>query len=215
MTTRPATAIIPIKRFENGKSRLGERLSADDRAQLSRRMFEHVLLTSLGCDALHGALVVTDAPELAKEARARGADVLDDRDAIGSKPVTTPRLAALVDAGLAHLRAQSVSVALVLMADLPRILAADLVAMLTALNGHDLALAPDLRGTCTNALALRLTPATREFRTAFGHPGSLQLHASAARALGLEVCVQEQPRLALDVDVPADLDLMAGLHHDD
>lgn len=209
MNALVAKAVIPIKRFERGKTRLGERLSDADRSQLSQAMFERVLAATLACPELHGALVLTDAPDIARAVRGRRADVLEDPDA-GS-----PRLGALIDAAFAYLRAQGVGVALVLMADLPRVEASDLTAMLAALDGADLALAPDLRGVCTNALALRLGPAGERFKTAFGGPQSLELHMRFARELGLRARIVENPRLALDLDTPADLDLLAGLHQDD
>lgn len=209
-----AKAVIPIKRFERGKTRLRERLSDLDRARLSQSMFERVLNASLACPQLDGALVLTDAVDIARDVRARGADVLVDPALAADAQLTAARLGALIDAAFSHLRAQGVGVALVLMGDLPRVEPSDLTALLAALDGADLALAPDLRGECTNALALRFGPAADRFRTAFGGPGSLELHANAARALGLRVRVETNPRLGLDLDTPADLDLLAGLHQD-
>jgi 2-phospho-L-lactate guanylyltransferase len=210
-----AKVVIPIKRFERGKTRLRERLSDAERAQLSQSMFERVLNASLGCAELAGALVLTDAPAIARDVRQRGADVLED-PALGADTQLTaaPRLGLLIDAGFAHLRTQGVGVAVVLMGDLPWVEPADLTALLAALDDADLALAPDLRGECTNALALRFGPATNRFRTAFGAPGSLELHTKAARELGLRLRVENNPRLGLDLDTPADLDLLQGLHQD-
>jgi 2-phospho-L-lactate/phosphoenolpyruvate guanylyltransferase len=219
MSAMGAQAVIPIKRFERGKTRLRERLSDVARAELSQSMFERVLHASLACAELDGALVLTDAPEIARDVRARGADVLEDPETLlledtPSPSLTAARLGTLIDLAFSHLRARGVGVALVLMADLPRVEPSDLTALLAALDGADLALAPDLRGECTNALALRFGPAANRFRTAFGGPGSLELHAKSARELGLRVRIEENPRLGLDLDVPADLDLLAGLHQD-
>jgi 2-phospho-L-lactate guanylyltransferase len=217
MSSIAARAVIPIKRFERGKTRLRERLSNAASAQLSQSMFERVLHASLTCAELDGALVLTDAPEIARDVRARGADVLEDSDLVlpeETPSLTAPRLATLVDGAFAHLRAQGVRVALVLMADLPRVEPGDLTALLAALDEADIVLAPDLRGECTNALALRFGPTANRFRTAFGGPGSLELHARSARELGLRLRVETNPRLGLDLDTPADLDLLAGLHQD-
>jgi 2-phospho-L-lactate guanylyltransferase len=176
MTVVRAKAVIPIKRFERGKTRLGERLSDAARAELSRSMFERVLEASLACPQLSGAVVLTDADDIARDVERRGAEVLVDPDG-------APKLGALIDAAFAHLRAQGVGVALVLMGDLPRVEARDLSALLAALETADLALAPDLSGVCTNAMALRFGPAADQFKTAFGGPGSLELHARFARGL--------------------------------
>lgn len=213
MTEEPPTAVhalIPIKRFDRGKTRLRERLDEATRLALARRMFERVLDACLGCSRLAGVLVLTDADDIATFARAKGASVLADAIEAGAEP---GRLAGIVDAGIARLHAQGAAGALVLMADLPELEVRDLEAMLDALAGHDLVLAPDRRGRCTNALALRLLPHTA-FGTAFGRPDSLEAHQARARALGLRVAVHSNPRLALDVDIPADLDLLGGLHQD-
>jgi len=209
-----AKAVIPIKRFERGKTRLSERLSDPERAQLSRSMFERVLNASLACPKLDGTLVLTDATAIARDVRTRGADVLEDPALAADTQLTAARLGVLIDTAFAHLRAQGVGVVLVLMGDLPRVEPGDLTALLAALDDADLALAPDLRGECTNALALRFGPAANHFRTAFGGPGSLELHTKTARELGLRVRVEKNPRLGLDLDTPADLDLLAGLHQD-
>ena len=211
---RPAAvhALIPIKRFDRGKTRLRERLDETARRALAHRMFERVLDVSLGCPRLAGTLVVTDAEDIATLARARGASVLADPADLATAPERA-RLAQVVDAGLAQLRAQGASGALVLMADLPALEVRDLDALLDALDRADVVLAPDRRGRCTNALALRLPPASA-LRTAFGRPDSLAEHEAQARALGLRVMLEANPRLALDVDIPADLDLMDGLHQD-
>jgi 2-phospho-L-lactate guanylyltransferase len=209
-----AKAVIPIKRFERGKTRLRERLSDADRARLSQSMFERVLSASLACAELGGALVLTDATAIARDVQLRGADVLEDPALETDTLLTATRLGLLIDAAFAHLRAQGVGVALVLMGDLPRVEPADLTGLLAALGDADVVLAPDLRGECTNALAVRFGPAANQLRTAFGGPGSLELHTKAARDLGLRVRVEKNPRLGLDLDTPADLDLLAGLHQD-
>jgi 2-phospho-L-lactate guanylyltransferase len=217
MSSIRAQAVIPIKRFERGKTRLRERLSNAARAQLSQSMFERVLDASLTCAELDGALVLTDAPEIARAVRERGANALEDRDLLlleANPSLPVARLGRLIDAAFAHLRGQGVRRALVLMADLPRVEPGDLIALLAALDDADIALAPDRRGECTNALALRFGPAANRFRTAFGGPGSLEQHAKSARDLGLRVRIENNPRLGLDLDTPADLDLLAGLHQD-
>jgi 2-phospho-L-lactate guanylyltransferase len=201
-----ARALIPIKSFERGKTRLRARLDERARRDLARQMFESVLHACFGCARLDGVLVLTDDEGIAEHGRAAGAAVL--RDLPGAVA-----LAQVVDAGLAELRADGASEALVLMADLPLLHAGDVNEIMAVLDSSDLVLAPDRSGRCTNALALRLAAAA-ELRTAFGAPDSLALHAARSRALGLRVAFLDNPRLALDVDVPADLDLMRGLHQD-
>jgi len=198
-------ALIPIKGFERGKSRLTPRLGASERSALARSMFDHVLGLCLSSPRLAGTLVATDSPEIARLASARGALALADPPA-AAEP-RGARLALVIDAGLAALRERSAAAALVLMADLPRIGAADVAELLQTLEGCDVVLASDSRGRCTNALGLRLGEATR-FPTAFGDADSLVVHEQRARALGLCVRRCSNPRLAQDLDLPADLDVL-------
>ncbi len=206
MTLGPAVALIPIKGFDHGKTRLRERLSTVQRAALAQGMFEHVLATSLACSRLSGVLVVSEAERIAQLAAERGAQALRDPPTV----LDRPRLAHVVDSGLAHLRAQGAGVALVLMADLPLLRASDIEQLLEALEQCDLVLAPDARGLCTNALALRLGGPER-FATAFGSERSLALHEERARALALAACQVPNPRLSLDIDLPTDLDALERL----
>jgi len=211
LTFAPVFAVIPIKRFDHGKTRLGELLGAAERGELAQRMFEHVLTASLECAALSGVLVVSDSPEIAQLARERGATALSDPPARADDE--RARLAQVVDAALAHLRSQRAGAALVLMADLPLLRSSDLDQLLAALEHHDVVLAADARGQCTNALALRLTAAV-QLQNAFGSAQSLALHEARARALGLSLWREPNPRLALDIDLPADLDALARSRED-
>jgi len=163
-----------------------------ERAHFARRILEHVLDT-LAATGLAGVLVATDGDDVAALAAARGAHVLRDQ---GGK-----RLASVVDRALAEVLARGAEVALVLMADLPRIEPGDVDAMLAAVDGHDVALVKDHGGRHTNALAMAPPGA---MATCFGHEDSFAAHLGAARAKHLSVVVVENERLAFDVDVPAD-----------
>jgi 2-phospho-L-lactate guanylyltransferase len=184
-------ALIPAKDFARGKSRLAPVLPADARAAFARRLFDHVVATARG--VVDGVLVATDSDEVAAAARAHGAAVQVDE---GTGP-----LARVVDAGLAALAARGATAALVLMADLPRIAAADVRAVLAALDGHDVAIVADLRGRHTNALALRPPDA---LATCFGRADSFADHCAAARTRGLRVAVLENENISFDVDGPDD-----------
>lgn len=212
MTRQAAVALIPIKGFEHGKTRLRERLNAGERSQLARRMFERVLGETLACPRVSQVFVLSDADAVAALAAERGAPVLRDPEAAQSDE--RPRLAQVVEGALAHVRRERAAVALVLMADLPLVRASDLEQLLDALEHAELVLAPDARGSCTNALALRLS-ATERFEVAFGSERSLALHQERASALGLSVRLLPNPRLSLDIDLPADLDALASSREDE
>lgn len=192
--------MVPVKGFERGKSRLGELLDGEARAELARAMFDHVVgevLVGLARRGeIAGALVVTDGDDVAARAMERGAEVLRAR------PVGPGRkLGAVVDEALAAVERRGGSAALVIMGDLPALAADDVRALLRALPGCDVVLAPDAAGTGTNALGMRL-PAPME--TCFCGGESLRDHEERARERGLLVVRCDRPGLSLDVDQPSD-----------
>jgi 2-phospho-L-lactate guanylyltransferase (CobY/MobA/RfbA family) len=87
------------------------------------------------------------------------------------------------------------------MADLPEITVADVRQVRDALDGHDVVLVRAQDRHHTNALALR--PPDR-LATAFGRADSFAAHLAAARAASSRVRVLDNPRIAFDVDGPAD-----------
>ena len=193
-------ALVPVKRFDQGKSRLGELLDDTARAALARTMFDRVVgevLSGLVASGeLAGTLVVTDGQDVAARARARGAEA-------SLSPGVGPgrKLGTIVDEALALLSTRGAGAALVIMGDLPALEADDVRALAALLAGHDLVLAPDAAGTGTNALALRL-PAPMPTRFRGGE--SLADHVADARAGHLRVAMCDRPGLRFDVDQPED-----------
>jgi 2-phospho-L-lactate guanylyltransferase len=94
--------------------------------------------------------------------------------------------------------------ALVLAADIPQVLPRDIVRLLRAAAEHDLVVVPDRHGRDVNALAFKLD---RPPAFAFG-PDSCQQHLDNAERAGLSARVLELASFALDVDSPADVDLV-------
>ena len=189
---RPVWAIVPAKSLAYGKSRLRPVLGDDERALFAQRLLEHVLDVLATC-ALDGVLVATGGDDVASLASSRGAHVLRDTGA-GS-------LADVVDRALGEVASRGAAAAVVLMADLPRVEARDVGALLAALDEYDVVLVRDHLGRHTNALAV--TP-PRAMATCFGREDSFAAHCAAARAAGLRAVVVESDRIAFDVDVPAD-----------
>lgn len=187
-----AWALLPVRSFATGKSRLGSLGAA--RADLARALFDHVAAAVASLPVL----VATDGDDVAAAAAARGFDVIAD-----ARGCTAPTLAAIVDRGLAALAAHGASAAVVLMSDLPLVRAADVARLVSALDGADVVAAPDRDQLGTNALALRLPAA---LATCFGNADSYRRHLAAARAAGLRLATLDRDGLAFDLDVPADLD---------
>lgn len=187
-------ALVPAKRFEAAKSRLGGVLDGAGRAAFARRMFEHVVSTLDASDAFARLAVVTDSEEVARLAKDLGALALSD-------PASALTLADRVDASLAELERRGATAALIVMGDLPTLTIDDVSRLVRGLDAADMVVAPDGRGRHTNALGLRV-PAP--FRTHFGDAESLARHRETATIAGLTMSVVETPGLAFDVDTESD-----------
>lgn len=186
-------ALVPVRTFRTGKSRLAASACEHQRSALCRAMFETTRRALRGHPAIRGILVATDGADVAATARASGDEVLMD---------TSSALAAIVDRGLARLRGWGADAALVVMSDLPLLTPTDIDALCRGLADADLVLAPDRQGQGTNALALR-APGT--VATCFGHDDSFARHLALGADRGLRVTVAQTLGLAFDVDTPLDL----------
>jgi 2-phospho-L-lactate guanylyltransferase len=196
-------ALVPVKRFDQGKSRLGDVLDPAARAEVARAMFDRVMevLGALVRGAeLSGVLVVTDGAEVAERASTHGAERMLSA---GTGPGRS--LGAIVDEGLVELVARGADAAIVIMGDLPLLGGPDVQALLALLDDSDVALAPDEPRSGTNALAMRL-PAPMPTRFCGGE--SLAAHLAEARERGLRAALCERPGFLFDVDRPEDVTLL-------
>lgn len=194
--------IVPVKSFARAKSRLGSVLRDDERAQLTRALFLHVLSVARESGVLDRIVVATDGDEVSTLALAHGADVLRDPQRVGSVP-----LGEVIDAAIDHVAADADAV-LVLMSDLPLLTVADVTAMVDALSGADLVLAPDHREEGTNALVVRTARLGGATHTAFGHADSFARHCAIDP--GASIAVHRTPGLGFDVDTANDWRSLTG-----
>jgi 2-phospho-L-lactate guanylyltransferase len=193
-TPRVLWAVLPVKSFARGKSRLGGVLADPLRSAFARGLFEHVLSALKATPEIAGVVVLTDDDEVASLARARGCETLSDA------PCAT--LSQIVDAGLARAQRLGATAALVCMADLPHVLPADFQRVAAALETCQVVLAPDAAEAGTNLLAL--APPTL-FPSCFGRADSFAQHVASARRASLEPRVLRVHGLCFDVDGPQDL----------
>jgi len=186
---RGACALIAIKERARCKTRLSEALGSAARLELVRSMLTAVLSAARGAHTVRQIIVVS--PE---------------RDFV---PADVPVLADTGE-GLngaltqAHrvLREFGCREVVILPADLPRIKAADIDALVRAGRQGGFAIASDAAGLGTNALCL---VSAHPFRFQFG-PDSRRLHLKEAERIGLGAQMVRIPGLEFDVDSPADLD---------
>jgi 2-phospho-L-lactate guanylyltransferase len=189
-------ALIPIKGFDRGKSRLSEVLAPRERAQLARDLFEHVVRVLRASPAIDGIAVVSDSSEACEHAERLGVVALSD--ATGSKG-----LADVVDSALRDLERRGATSVVICMSDLPDLTVRDIANVARALDESDVVLVPDLLQRGTNVIAVR--PATG-LPSCLGHEDSLRRHHARARELGLTVSVQLSSGIGFDVDSPGDLE---------
>jgi 2-phospho-L-lactate guanylyltransferase len=187
----PVVALVPVRSPGVGKTRLSRELSPDERAALSAAMLADVT------GALRGSrvdrVVVAASGAAAGTAAARlELDVLLD-------PTGTRSLDGALDAARARLG--PVGALLIVMADLPRLTAADVDALLD--TDTEVAIAGTHDGG-TGGL-LRRPPTAIE--TAYG-TGSAERHHDLARAAGTSVRSLRLPGFRHDVDTWADLGLL-------
>lgn len=190
----PVWMITPVKPLETAKTRLAGVLSARERRILVLAMFRDVLVAARVCGELAGLCVVTSDPQASTIAYRNGAVVIPDPPGGG--------LNNAFEAGAALARRMGAQGVLFLPADLPLIQPEDISAMVQH-HGRTamVRMLAAARDGGTNAMALWPPDA---IAPSFGE-ASLIAHLRAAIRAGVELDLPELPRLALDVDRPADI----------
>jgi len=196
-------AIVPVKPLRRGKSRLAGVLSEDERTELNRSMLVNTIKTLKAVPEIDMILVVSRDPAalaLARDYEAR--TVLED----GSPELNT----ALRRASKVAQAYQAMEI-LVIPADLPLVKPEDIQQFLKhSGNPPEVIIAPDRRRDGTNALFIN--PADLiEFR--YGN-NSFNVHLDLAKKANARVEVVEMDTIALDLDLPEDLDLLNKLERE-
>ncbi len=217
------SAIVPQKPLALAKSRLATVLDPVARAALSLAWLRRVSAALLAVPAVEAVMIMTPDPLVRSHASRWGvascADLGPDLNtaldaAIGSLAATSARgrnhgpaprrrpARGRADRSAPPARSEDHGRGiLVIAADLPWILASDIIALALAAGPDTLVLAPSRDGTGTNAL---LVPPGVHVRPAYG-AGSRAAHRREARRLGLRVAEVVRPGLGFDVDRPEDL----------
>jgi 2-phospho-L-lactate/phosphoenolpyruvate guanylyltransferase len=191
-------ALVPVRSLSGAKSRLGEPLDAEERADLILGLLRRSVEEALAATRLAGVVVVSKDEDLLSRARAMGAaSLLQETDGL-NEGLTE----ALVASG-----AEATAV-MVLPADLPGVSASAIDRLAEAADAARrnapekpvVVLVPDHHGSGTNALLVAPAGAI-PFR--FGE-GSRAAHAAAAEAAGASYVEIDGP-LGFDVDTAEDL----------
>jgi 2-phospho-L-lactate/phosphoenolpyruvate guanylyltransferase len=193
-------AVLPVKRFDDAKQRLGEALRGGTRRALAEAMLTDVLTALRRSKRVDGVVVVTSEHGADALARAHDARTIRDPEEPGHNPAATEGVRWAIEQGARRV--------LLVPGDCPALDPTEVDDLLLA-HPHSEArvtIVPDRHGTGTNALLLSPPDSVAP---SFG-PGSMERHAAAAREAGLECRVQQVPSLALDVDTGDDLAMLSG-----
>lgn len=193
-------AIIPVKPLRTGKSRLAGTLSEAERAELNRTLLKHTLQTLSDLKEVEHVLVVSRDPQVLTIARMHGARTVRED---GQPHLNTALKRATIVA-----QVYATSGVLVLPADLPLLSPDDALTLIErATDPPVVVIAPDRHEMGTNAL---LISPTGLIEYGFGE-NSFQRHCQRVKDVGARLEIVNLPSLALDLDLPEDLELVRKL----
>jgi 2-phospho-L-lactate guanylyltransferase len=188
-------AVLPVKRFDDAKQRLGETMRSGTRRALAEAMLTDVLTALRRAKRVDAVVVVTREHGADALARAHDARTIRDPDEPGHNPAASEGVRWAIEQGARR--------AILVPGDCPALDPVEVDDLLLA-HPHDEArvtIVPDRHGTGTNALVLCPPDA---IVPSFG-PGSCARHRALARDAGAECRIAEPPSLALDIDTIEDL----------
>ena len=187
----PLNIVVPVKGLHDGKSRLANTLSPDERASLNTFLADRTLACIANTRPDTVRWVVSPDPGVAGLARRHNAN-FHRQSGTG------------LNAGLSEIsRKLAPTRTLYIAADLPGLAIQD-IEWLSGTAG--IAIAPDEKGLGTNALSLP-APDTISFR--FG-AGSFEAHENEASSTAFPVDIATLPGLLFDLDTKDDLSRLEG-----
>jgi 2-phospho-L-lactate/phosphoenolpyruvate guanylyltransferase len=191
-------AIVPVKPLRRGKSRLSEILSEEERAQLNHQLFTHTLQVLKQVEAISDILVVSRDSNVLTEAREWKVRTVTENG--------TPELNNALRRASLFSSVFSTEGVLIVPADLPLLTPEDVNEFLNARKGPPMiVITPDRRREGTNML---LTDPADLLTFSFGGK-SFERHTELAKTKGAEVIIVENERIALDLDIPEDYELLS------
>lgn len=188
-------AIIPVKPLARAKSRLALVLTPEQRMQLAENLLKNAIRVVRSVPEIAGTLVISRDTKALAMARDVGAHTVQESG--------TPELNHALMRATSVVRGWRSDAVFVLPADLPFVNAEDIRAMLDlGRTDNTVVIATDNREDGTNAMLIR-PPGLIPY--AYG-VGSYHRHIKLAQEAEANVQVYHSERLALDIDVPSDLE---------
>ena len=185
-------AILPVKARAHAKQRLAGMLTASQREELARFLYEEMLSKLTAARGIDRVVVVTSDADAARYARRAGVLLFAETEQRGHSDSADAAARRAMDLG-----AETV---LLLPIDVPLATVAEIESLAAAAR-PGVIIVPSADGTGTNAL-VRTPPDAIESR--FGKD-SFRAHLEQARARGIEAAVMRPPGLVFDVDTPEDV----------
>lgn len=194
--------LIPIKELTRAKQRLADLMTQKERSALAWLMLEHLFHEVARARGYDRVAVVTLDEAAAQLARRFHFELIKETQQTSES--------ASVDYGSRIVGARGAGSVLRLPIDLPLIAAEDIENILGRINDQPaIVIVPSRDETGTNAI-VRTPPEL--FPSHFG-PNSLAKHLDEARRCGVPCELIHLPRIALDLDGPADLAYLLECGH--
>jgi 2-phospho-L-lactate guanylyltransferase len=191
-------AIVPVKPLGRGKSRLAGVLTQEERLDLNSQLLTHTVDILREIPEIEHVLVVSRDQSALSLARAHGARTVQENGA--------PELNIALTRATMVAKSYATRGVLIIPSDLPMITKEDVYAMLDRVQEPPVVVvAPDRKKEGTNAL---LVCPVGLIEYDYG-PKSFERHCESARQAGARLEICELPSLALDMDLPEDLDLVS------
>jgi 2-phospho-L-lactate guanylyltransferase len=191
-------AIVPVKPLRRGKSRLSEVLSEEERLGLNSQLLIHTIDTLREIPEIEQVLVVSRDQAALSLARAHGARTVQENGA--------PELNVALTRATIVAKQYATRGVLIIPSDLPMISREDISTMLDMVKDPPVVVvAPDRKMEGTNAL---LVCPVGLIEYDYG-PNSFERHCLSAKEAGARLEICELASLALDMDVPEDLELVS------
>jgi 2-phospho-L-lactate/phosphoenolpyruvate guanylyltransferase len=188
-------AIVPVKNFESGKSRLASLLTVEERVKLSELFLDYTLNTLTNTSAISNVVVVSSDKRAEGIAKIHNVKFLQEKKNQGVNAAV-----ALADV---YISEYAVDATIVIPQDLPLLLPEDIERICTSAQEHEkcLVICPSLRFDGSNAL-LRRPPLL--ITTNYDND-SYNVHIKKAKASDAIIKIIKTKRVMTDIDTVEDV----------
>ena len=193
--TLKIVAIVPVKNFERGKSRLTSLLTVKERIKLSELFLDNTLNTLTKTPVISQSVIISSDK--------RAEEIVKKYDAIFLGEKKDKGVNAAVALADTHISEYAVDASIVIPQDLPLLLPEDIECICTAAEKNErcLVICPSLRFDGSNAL-LRRPPLL--LKTNYDND-SYNIHIKNAKASNASVMIIQIKRIMLDIDTIEDI----------